>query len=158
MLDLPLLPLAAALIPAGAAVLLLKRGGVAQRSVVLGSSGAAFALCVLSAIPALSPALDALSRLAMVLYSGVAFLTLWATPKRDRIREQRADALLILGGTLAVFATGDLLVMLAGWVVSALPLWRRAGAGRGQAWRGRSGHTARYRPRLPNDNHEPPEW
>jgi NADH-quinone oxidoreductase subunit M len=121
------LPLAAAIIPLLGALLLLVRGAARGRAVVLGSSGAALALSILSS------ALDPLSRLAVVLYSGVAFLTLLAAPQRDRVREHRADALLILGGTLAVFATGNLLILLGGWILSALPLWRRAERG-GASW------------------------
>ncbi len=125
--ELSLLAIAAAALPIVAALILRARGGSPSRGLVLGAAGAALVLGAAAAD------LDALSRSAMVLYGGLAFVTLWAAPKRDRTVEERVDALLILGGTLAAFATGNLLVLLAGWVLSAIPQWKRP-KGDGGPW------------------------
>lgn len=74
-----------------------------------------------------------ISRMALLLYGTVALLAMVAAPKRDRTKQEITDALIVIGGTMAAFATGNLLVVLAGWLISSIPMWRRP-AGETRSW------------------------
>ncbi|HBY62200.1 MAG TPA: hypothetical protein DEH78_20460 [Solibacterales bacterium] len=66
---------------------------------------------------------DALSSVPLLLYACLALGVLVASPRRDPHR----DFLLLLSGTLTVYAAGNVWVLLAGWTLSAVPLLVRRG-------------------------------
>ena len=115
-----ILPLVAVVAPLVGALLVRVVGDSAPPRVI------AVLATLTSLVCSLRPnSLDALSHFAMVLYAGLVCVVLIAAPKRDASPADQAGTLLLLAGTLAVYSTDNLLVLLAGWIVSILPLWER---------------------------------
>ncbi|MBL8210798.1 MAG: hypothetical protein JNK87_08810 [Bryobacterales bacterium] len=102
---------------AGALLVRVVGDKVPPRSIAVAAALAA----LVCSLPGAS--LDALSHFAMVLYAGLTVVVLVAAPKKDSTVGEQAGTLLILAGTLAVYATDNLAVLVGGWIVSMLPLW-----------------------------------
>jgi len=64
---------------------------------------------------------DRLSAVPMVLFAGIALVTLIAAPRRDTNRGFLVGLLTLTSATLTAYAAANLLVFLAGWIVPALP-------------------------------------
>lgn len=96
---------------------------------------AAFASIVGSAVLlATVPKSDSLFQALMLLFSCLTFGATLLLPRRDCTTGTIVGILFLLGSTLLAYATGNLLVLLAAWILSTVPFvwtrWLRA-----RAWR-----------------------
>lgn len=64
---------------------------------------------------------------AAVVFSAITLLMIAAAPSRDCTPGDLRDYLLILAGTLLVYLSNNLALMLAGWVLCIVPVWKPAG-------------------------------
>lgn len=64
---------------------------------------------------------DGFNAVPMALFAALTLVTLSAAPRRDSEPAMIAGTLIILGSTLTAYAAENLLLLLAGWAVSALP-------------------------------------
>lgn len=96
---------------------------------------AAFVAIVGSAVLLANAArVDSLYQALMLLFSCLTFGALLLLPRRDCTTGTIGGILFLLGSTLLAYATGNLLVLLAAWILSTIPfLW--AGWFRARAWR-----------------------
>ena len=96
---------------------------------------AAFASIVGSAVLlAVAPKSDSLYQALMLLFSSLTFGATLLLPRRDCTTGTIVGILFLLGSTLLAYSTGNLLVLLAAWILSTVPfLW--AGWFRASAWR-----------------------
>lgn len=96
---------------------------------------AAFASTVGSAaLLAVAPKSDSLFQALMLLFSCLAFSAMLLLPRRDCTAASVAGILFLQGSTLLAYSTGNLLVLLAAWILSTVPfLW--TGWFRARAWR-----------------------
>ena len=70
----------------------------------------------------------------MLLFSSLTFSAILLLPRRDCTTGTVAGILFLLGSTLLAYSTGNLLVLLAAWILSLVPfLW--SGWFRARAWR-----------------------
>src|SRR5258706_6550500 len=70
---------------------------------------------------------DKLNAVPMVLFTGLALVTVIAAPRRDVNRGFLVRLLSLTAGTLAAYAASNLPMFLIGWIASALPLVFRPG-------------------------------
>jgi NADH-quinone oxidoreductase subunit M len=96
---------------------------------------AAFASIVGSAVLlAAAPKSECLYQALMLLFSCLTFGATLLLPRRDCTTGMIGGILFLLGSTLLAYSSGNLLVLLAAWVLSTVPfLW--AGWFRARAWR-----------------------
>lgn len=96
---------------------------------------AAFASIVGSAVLlADAPNSESLYQALMLLFSCLTFGATLLLPRRDCTTGTIGGILFLLGSTLLAYSTGNLLVLLAAWILSTVPfLW--AGWFRARAWR-----------------------
>ncbi|HKT26348.1 MAG TPA: proton-conducting transporter membrane subunit [Terriglobales bacterium] len=96
---------------------------------------AAFASIIASAVLlAEAPKGDSLYQALMLLFSCLTFGAILLLPRRDCTTATMAGILFLLGSTLLAYSTGNLLVLLAAWILSIVPfLW--TGWFRARAWR-----------------------
>lgn len=86
------------------------------------------------ALLATVPKNDSLFQALMLLFSCLTFGAIVLLPRRDCTKETIAGILFLLGSTLLAYSTGNLLLLLAGWILSTVSfLW--AGWFRARAWR-----------------------
>ena len=72
-----------------------------------------------------------LSAVPMVLFAGLALVTLLVAPRRDSNRSFLIGLLTLTSATLATYAAANLLVLLAGWIAPLIPaILRATGPGR----------------------------
>jgi NADH-quinone oxidoreductase subunit M len=101
------------------ASLLMSLGAAAQ----LWNTGEVRLADPFTAIGPLQPllTLDALGAFALIAYTILAVVLLSALPRRDAGTRDLQHYLLILTGAIAVYAADNLVVLLAGWVVTLIP-------------------------------------
>ena len=81
-----------------------------------------------------APQNDSLYETLMLLFSSLTFGAILLLPRRDAETGTIAGILALLGATLLAYSTGNLLVLLAAWILSMVPfLW--AGWFRSHTWR-----------------------
>ena len=67
-------------------------------------------------------AIDALGLFGIVLYASLAVILFSGTPRRDAQPEVWRDQLLMLSGAICAYSADNLVLLLAGWVLTVLPL------------------------------------
>ena len=118
-------------VPWFAAVLVM---GLRRHARLVGCIAASASIGGSAVLLATVPKNDSLFQALMLLFS---CLTLGATlllPRRDCTGGTIAGILFLLGSTLLAYSTGNLLLLLAAWILSTVPFWW-AGWFRAQAWR-----------------------
>ncbi|HUQ91180.1 MAG TPA: proton-conducting transporter membrane subunit [Bryobacteraceae bacterium] len=65
---------------------------------------------------------DGLNAVPMVLFTAIALVALIAAPKRDATRDFLVSLLTLTASTLAVYASANLLLLLAAWLVPLFPV------------------------------------
>jgi NADH:ubiquinone oxidoreductase subunit 2 (subunit N) len=98
----------------------------------------ASALLLAAALAHPKPGQESLGAVLMVLFSCLAVVAMLILPRRDCSPGTIGGMLFILGSTLLGYATGNLLVLLAAWVLTTIPFFvaRLFGA---RTWRPRLG-------------------
>jgi NADH-quinone oxidoreductase subunit M len=105
--------------------------------------GIAFVACLVSVVASVlllsaAPARESLDEALMVLFSCLSAGAILVLPRRDCTRGTMGGILFLLGSTLLGYSTGNLLVLLAAWILSTAPFfverWFRA-----LTWRPRIG-------------------
>lgn len=64
---------------------------------------------------------NSLNGLPLVLFSGLALVTVLVAPKRDTGLRELSALLVVLSATLATYATDNLLLLFAAWTISVIP-------------------------------------
>lgn len=101
---------------------------------VVGCMAALLSAAASTALVWKTPQGESLYETLMLLFSGLTFGAIVLLPRRDSETGTIAGILVLLGSTLLGYSTGDLLVLLAAWIVSTIPfLW--ANWFRSRTWR-----------------------
>ena len=83
-----------------------------------------------------TPAAESLNEVLMVLFSCLTAGAMLVLPRRDCTSSTIAGILFLLGSTLLAYSTGDLLVLLAAWILTTVPFFLPAWFG-SPSWRPR---------------------
>ncbi len=89
----------------------------------IGFSAALVSVLVSALLVRAAPSGESLFQALMLLYSCLTLGTTLAIPKRDCNSPTIAGILFLLGATLLAYSTGNLLVFLLGWILSAIPFF-----------------------------------
>lgn len=98
--------------------------GAVQRQVrMIGFAAASISVLVSACLLSLTPPEDELGGALMVLFSCLSVLAVIVLPRRDCVPRTIAGVLFILGSTLLAYATDNLLVLLAAWILTTVPFF-----------------------------------
>lgn len=101
---------------------------------IIGCIGALLSAIASAVLVARAPQGESLYQTLMLLFSGLTFGAIVLLPRRDAEPETIGGILILLGSTLLGYSTGNLLALLAAWILSTIPfLWN--GGFRSSKWR-----------------------
>jgi NADH-quinone oxidoreductase subunit M len=111
--------------------------GCRQYARIVGCIAAFLSIVASAVLLADAPHSESLYPALMLLFSCLTFGATLLLPRRDCTPATIAGILFLLGSTLLAYSTGNLLVLLAAWILSIIPFlwsgWFRARAGRPMA-------------------------
>jgi NADH-quinone oxidoreductase subunit M len=108
--------------------------GFRRQARAVGCVAALFSIMASTVLLWKTPKSESLYETLMLLFSCLTFGAILLLPRRDSDRGTIAGILVLLGSTLLAYSTGNLLVLLAAWILSIVPfLW--TGWFRSRAWR-----------------------
>ncbi|HXU19952.1 MAG TPA: proton-conducting transporter membrane subunit [Verrucomicrobiae bacterium] len=108
--------------------------GYRHHARIVGCAAAFVSILGSAVLLADAPKGESLYQALMLLYSCLTFGATLLLPRRDCTTGTISGILFLLGSTLLAYSTGNLLVLLAAWILSTVPfLW--AGWFRARAWR-----------------------
>ena len=108
--------------------------GYRRQARIVGCVAALVSITVSALLLADAPKSESLYQALMLLFSGLTFGATLLLPQRDCTTGTIGGILFLLGSTLLAYSTGNLLVLLAAWILSAVP-FLRAGWFRARTWR-----------------------
>ena len=118
-------------VPWFAAILVM---GYRRHARVVGCIAAVVSIVGSAVLLAGAPTSDSLYQALMLLFSCLTFAAILLLPRRDCTTRTIGGILFLLGSTLLAYSAGNLLLLLAAWILSTVPfLW--AGWFRARAWR-----------------------
>ena len=89
----------------------------------IGFAAAVFSVFASASLLHAAPAGEVLSPALMLLFSCLAVMSMLVLPHRDCTPAAIAGMLFILGATLLAYSTGNLLVLLAAWILTTVPFY-----------------------------------
>lgn len=101
---------------------------------IIGCIGALLSVIASAALVWKAPQGESLYQTLMLLFSGLTFGAIVLLPRRDAEAGTIGGILILLGSTLLGYSTGNLLALLAAWVLSTIPFLWNSGF-RSSKWR-----------------------